>query len=126
MIDAGRSKEKVRPYPTPRAPKHERSEESGGTAEPLSRLMRQFEESGVNSYFCIVNMPGVPAREICVLDAADDASTIKALDVVEALWIGFDTICLYQGERFIKVLSNPALGFPRDGLALPCDLDQAA
>ncbi|WP_436357017.1 hypothetical protein [Brevundimonas sp. CEF1] len=112
--------------PTFRAAKNKRSDKSRGTAEALFRLMRQFEESGVNSYFCIVNMPGVPAREICVLDAADDASAIKALDAVEALWIGFDTICLYQGERFIKVLSNPALGFPRDGLALPHDLDQAA
>lgn len=112
--------------PTVRAAKDERSDKSRGTAEALFRLMRQFEESGVNSYFCIVNTPGVPAREICVLDAADDASAIKALDAVEALWIGFDTICLYQGERFIKVLSNPALGFPRDGLALRHDLDQAA
>lgn len=77
----------------------------------------------MNSYFCIVNMPGVPAREIRVLDARDDASAIKALAPVQAAWIGFDTICLYQGERFIEVLSNPALGFPVDALSFPHDRD---
>ncbi len=75
----------------------------------------------MNSYFCIVNMPGVPAREIRVLDVRDDASAIQALSPVAAEWVGFDTICLYQGERFIQVLSNPALGFPQDALALPQD-----
>ncbi len=73
----------------------------------------------MNSYFCIVNMPGVPAREIRVLDVRDDASAIQALAAVAAEWIGFNTICLYQGERFIQVLSNPALGFPQDALTLP-------
>lgn len=75
----------------------------------------------MNSYFCIVNMPGVSAREIRVLDVRDDASAIQALSPVAAEWVGFDTICLYQGERFIQVLSNPALGFPQDALALPQD-----
>lgn len=70
----------------------------------------------MNSYFCIVNMPGVPAREIRVLAARDDASAVRALASVAAEWIGFDTICLYQGERFIQVLSNPGLGFPQNAL----------
>lgn len=91
--------------------------------------MRQIGESGVISYFCIVNMPGVPAREIRVLEAQDDAAARAGLALVAAEWIGFDTICLYHGERFIQVLSNPALGFPEDviPLAVGCkDWDQAA
>ncbi len=83
------------------------------------RLKRQSEENAVNSYFCIVNTPGIPAREIRVLNARDDASAIEALHAVEAAWIGFDTICLYQGERFITVLSNSALGFPINPLTVP-------
>ena len=66
-------------------------------------------------------MPGVPAREIRVLDVRDDASAMQALSAVPAEWVGFDTICLYQGDRFIQVLSNPALGFPQDALVLPQD-----
>ena len=66
-------------------------------------------------------MPVVPASEIRVLDVRDDASAIQALAAVANEWIGFDTICLYQGERFIQVLSNPALGFPQDPLVLPQD-----
>ena len=68
------------------------------------------------SYYCIVNMPGVPAREIRVLDAKDDASARKALDPVMAEWFGFSTLCLYHGERLIEVRSNPDLGFPSEPL----------
>lgn len=68
-------------------------------------------------------MPGVPAREIRVLDAGEDASAVQAVASVAAEWIGFDTICLYQGERFIQVRSNPALGFPQDALPLPVNQD---
>lgn len=68
------------------------------------------------SYFCIVNMPGVPAREIQVLEARDDTSAINALEAVTAEWIGFSTICLYHGERLVRVHSNPELGFPLDPL----------
>lgn len=68
------------------------------------------------SYYCIVNMPGVPAREIRVLDAKDDASARKALDPVMAEWFGFSTLCLYHGERLIEVRSNPDLGFPLEPL----------
>ncbi|MNF00678.1 hypothetical protein D3C80_1995480 [compost metagenome] len=61
-------------------------------------------------------MPGVPAREIRVLDARDDASARKALDPVMAEWFGFSTLCLYHGERLIEVRSNPDLGFPSEPL----------
>lgn len=81
------------------------------------------------SYYCIVNMPGVPAREIQFLSANDDASALRDLASVAEQWVGFDTICLYHGERFIKVLSNPAQGFLQDALppcALPIVLSKAA
>ena len=68
----------------------------------------------MDCYYCIVNMPGVHVRDICVLDAADDAGARIALDEVAARWVGFDTICLYQGERVVEVLSNPAQGFAVD------------
>lgn len=70
----------------------------------------------MNSYFCIVNAPGIPALEICVLKAKTDAEAQIAVADVAAKWIGFDTIYLYQGERLIQVLSNSALGFPQSEL----------
>lgn len=70
------------------------------------------------SYFCIVNTPGVPAREIEALDASDDRSAISAMSTVAHRWMGFDTIELYHGERVVKVLSNPAMGFPKGPLHL--------
>jgi len=88
-----------------------------------------IEESGVISYYCIVNMPGVPAREIEVLDASDDRSAITAIQAVAHRWIGFDTIELYHGERVVKVLSNPSMGFPTAPLSLSDELslwDEAA
>ncbi len=81
------------------------------------------------SYYCIVNMPGVPAREIEVLDAGDDRSAITAVNAVAHRWIGFDTIELYHGERVVKVLSNPSMGFPAAPLPLSDELslwDEAA
>ena len=68
----------------------------------------------MDCYYCIVNMPGVHVRDICVLEAADDAGARIALREVADRWMGFDTICLYQGERVVEVLSNPALGFAPD------------
>lgn len=81
--------------------------------------MRQLRGSGVISYYCIVNMPGVPAREIRVLDASDDAAARSAMASVMAEWVGFSTLCLYHGERLIEVRSNPALGFPTEPLLPP-------
>lgn len=65
----------------------------------------------LDSYYCIVNLPGVPVRDICVLDAVDDAEANLAMTDLARRWVGFETLCLYQGERLVTVLSNPALGF---------------
>ena len=75
----------------------------------------------MDSYYCIVNLPGVPVRDICVLDASNDQIANQALEAVARNWIGFETLYLYCGERLVTVLSNPALGF-----AAPlADLDMA-
>lgn len=65
----------------------------------------------MDSYYCIVNLPGVPVRDICVLDAADDTTANQALERIARNWVGFETLYLYCGERLVTVLSNPALGF---------------
>lgn len=65
----------------------------------------------MDSYYCIVNLPGVPVRDICVLDAADDTAANQALEGIARNWVGFETLYLYCGERLVTVLSNPALGF---------------
>ena len=65
----------------------------------------------MDSYYCIVNLPGVPVRDICVLKAEDDRAADRALADVAATWPGFETLYLYCGERLVTVLSNPALGF---------------
>ena len=65
----------------------------------------------MDSYYCIVNLPGVPVRDICVLDAANDAAANQALEEIARNWVGFETLYLYCGERLVTVLSNPALGF---------------
>lgn len=75
----------------------------------------------MDSYYCIVNLPGVPVRDICVLDAADDTAANQALERIARNWVGFETLYLYCGERLVTVLSNPALGF---AAPLP-DLDLA-
>ena len=75
----------------------------------------------MDSYYCIVNLPGVPVRDICVLDASNDQIANQALDGVARNWVGYETLYLYCGERLVTVLSNPALGF-----AAPLsDLDMA-
>jgi hypothetical protein len=75
----------------------------------------------LDSYYCIVNLPGVPVRDICVLDATNDTAANQALEDVSRRWVGFETLYLYCGERLVTVLSNPALGF---AAPLP-DLDLA-
>jgi len=65
----------------------------------------------LDSYYCIVNLPGVPVRDICVVDARDDQAAERAMADLARVWIGFETLCLYRGERLLAVLSNPALGF---------------
>jgi len=63
------------------------------------------------SYYCIVNLPGVPVREIAALRAADDAAARAELARLAERWPAFETIALYDGERPVSVLANPALGF---------------
>ena len=75
----------------------------------------------MDSYYCIVNLPGGPVRDICVLDAANDTAANQALEGIARNWVGFETLSLYCGERLVTVLSNPALGF---AAPLP-DLDLA-
>lgn len=74
------------------------------------------------SYFCIVNTPGRPDSEISVLSAQDDASAKKAMIDLSDRWPGYETICLYQGERPIAVLGNPHMGLMTEGL-IDFDLD---
>lgn len=81
------------------------------------------------SYFCIVNMPGAPVKEICVIDADDDLAADKGMRALSQIWIGFETISLHYGERIVNVLSNPALGFaesPFDFLPPPLAVRLAA
>lgn len=68
------------------------------------------------SYFCIVNTPGKPDSEISVLAARDDLSARIEMTTLTDKWPGFETICLYQGERLVAVLGNPRMGLTLDGL----------
>ncbi|MGV9009918.1 MAG: hypothetical protein ACOH1F_09470 [Brevundimonas sp.] len=70
----------------------------------------------VFSYFCIVNTPGRPDSEISVLAAKDDFSAKAAMKSLADQWPGFETICLYQGERPVSVLGNPRMGLALEGL----------
>jgi hypothetical protein len=67
--------------------------------------------SALDSYYCIVNLPGVPVRDISVLDARDDTTANRLLTEMARVWVGFETLYLYCGERLVTVLANPALGF---------------
>ena len=71
------------------------------------------------SYFCIVNTPGRPDSEISVLAVDNDTSARAAMASLAAQWPGYETICLYQGERPVAVLGNPRMGLAIDGLDLP-------
>lgn len=75
------------------------------------------------SYYCIVNLPGAPVREIAALKAADDVEARAGLRRLARAWPGYETIALFDGERPVATLANPALGFATD----PLDhLDRAA
>ena len=63
------------------------------------------------SYYCIVNMPGVPVREITAFSAADDAAARDAAGGLAARWPGYETVALYEGERVVDVIANASLGF---------------
>lgn len=73
----------------------------------------------LDSYYCIVNLPGVPVRDICVIDARDDHAANQALAELSRAWVGFETLYLYQGERLVTVLGNPGLGFAEPMPDLP-------
>ena len=66
----------------------------------------------MRAYYCIVNLPGAPAREIAAVSAADDAGAVSGLRRLSLAWPGFETITLFEGERTVAVLANPAFGFP--------------
>lgn len=70
----------------------------------------------VNSYYCIINLPGVPVREIAALGASDDTAAERETARLADRWPGFETIALYDGERPVLVLANPHLGFAIDAL----------
>ncbi len=77
----------------------------------------------MRSYYCILNTPGVPTREIAVLKATNDAGAAVEARRLAHRWPGFETVVVYEGERLVTVLSNPLLGFAAEPLDLP---DQAA
>lgn len=66
----------------------------------------------MDCYFCIVNLPGKMGADVCVLAAIDDTAAMKAMTVQAAHWIGFETIFLYYGERFVGSLIDGHKGFP--------------
>ncbi|RYI01053.1 MAG: hypothetical protein EON48_17335 [Acetobacteraceae bacterium] len=70
------------------------------------------------SYYCIVNTPGVPVREIAAFKALDDGSAHLEMVRLSERWPGYETIALYDGERPVCVLANPALGFATTALDL--------
>lgn len=70
------------------------------------------------SYYCIVNLPGAPVREIAAVGAVNDAEARAGLHRLARVWPGFETIALFDGERPVATLANPALGFAEAPLAL--------
>lgn len=66
----------------------------------------------MDCYFCIVNLPGKMGADVCVLAAADDGSAMKAMAERAVHWIGYETIFLYYGERFVGSLADGNKGFP--------------
>lgn len=71
----------------------------------------------MNSYYCIINMPGVPVREIAAFQADDDACARAETTRLAEGWPGFETVALYEGERPVFILANPGLGFATEPLA---------
>ena len=72
----------------------------------------------MTAYYCIVNTPGVPVREIAAIRAANDAAACIEIEHLAARWPGFETIVLYDGERPVTVKANPLLGFAVDPLQI--------
>ena len=80
---------------------------------------RASEKSHVFSYFCIVNTPGRPDSEIAALSARDDLLAKAEMMVLASKWPGFETICLYEGERAVAVVGNPRMGLATECLIEP-------
>lgn len=70
------------------------------------------------SYYCIINLPGVPVREIAAVRATYDKAAREELVRLAERWPGYETITLYEGERPVFVLANPSLGFSAEPLEL--------
>lgn len=81
-----------------------------------ARLAANQRKSRVFSYFCIVNVPGQPDREIQVIAANDDDEARANLASVVRAWPGYETIVLYEGERVLSVIGNAAMGFAAEPL----------
>jgi hypothetical protein len=64
-------------------------------------------------------MPGVPVREIAVVKAVDDGAANDDMARLADRWPGFETIALYEGERLVSVLSDPAPSFASGQLKAP-------
>ena len=75
----------------------------------------------MNSWYCIVNLPGVPVREIAAVDASDDAGACEAMRDLAARRPGFETIALYDGERPVSAPADPDPGLATGPLE-PLDL----
>ena len=72
----------------------------------------------MKSYYCIINMPGAPVREIAAFKAGGDAEASAETGRLADRWPGFETVALYEGERAVFVLANPSLGFVAEPLLL--------
>jgi hypothetical protein len=66
----------------------------------------------MDCYFCIVNLPGKMGADVCVLAAVDDGSAMKEMAERAVHWIGYETVFLYYGERFVGSLADGNKGFP--------------
>ena len=69
----------------------------------------------MDCYFCIVNLPGKMGADVSALAASDDVDAMKALTERAVQWIGFETIFLYFGERFVGSLVDGHKGFSSFG-----------
>lgn len=106
----------------PRAAKLKRSpiryDEPAGTVLQTCRSDATGRGTSVISYYCIVNMPGVPVREIEAFRSVDDSDARAEMQRLADRWPAYETVVLYHGERWIAVLANPALGFASEPLGV--------
>lgn len=61
----------------------------------------------MDSYFCIVNLPDAPVRDIHVLAATEDGEAIAGLTELAHHWASYKSLELYHGERLVTVTVNP-------------------